>query len=311
MLAWSCERTGDRTRIGLLGSVLAVTLLATTIGPVSAADPTVGIGGIMQSANFTDQMAPAWKTQLLVLHSKLDAGTMTTADAAAWNTIIDAHGLDPATRITTAATSLVGGIVPMVSSKDLTGTQQPQTQTYYCGPGSAQSIVLSWHNVNPTLYPTASQWDGHSLSQAWLGTATYTNADNTHSTDWGTGAMTTALNRWIFNGGVTYVQYSPTSASALASHVTTDIGLNMMIAAGTVEWYNGSHFNSHPNQTIYHWTTIRGYSSSGSTLDFQDPAANTTVLGSAWAGVQAYFPMSSTNGVFYMTGNQMTYGIAW
>lgn len=55
------------------------------------------------------------------------------------------------------------------------------------------------------------------------------------------------------------VQYTPTSAATLGSHVATDIDLNMMIAAGTYERYGGSHFNSHPNLTIYHWTTIRGY----------------------------------------------------
>ncbi len=295
----------------LLGPIAAVALLAMTVGSVSAAGPTVGAAGVMRSATFTDDMAPAWKTQLLALHTKRDAGMMTAADATAWNNIIDAQGLDPAARISTAGPSASGGIVPMATSRDLTGTQQPQTQTYYCGPASGQSIVLAWHNVNPVLYPTASQWDGASLSQAHLGTATYTNADNSHSTDWGDGDMTRALNRWIFNGGVTYVQYTPTSAAALASHVTTDIDLNMMMAAGTVEWINGSHFNSHPNLTIYHWTTIRGYTSSGSTLDLQDSAANTSVLGSAWANVQPYFSMSSSNGYYYQTQNGATFGIAW
>ena len=50
---------------------------------------------------------------------------------------------------------------------------------------------------------------------------------------------------------------------------------------------------------------------SGSTLDLQDSAANTSVLGSAWANVQPYFSMSSSNGYYYQTQNGATFGIAW
>ena len=137
----------------LLGPIAAVALLAMTVGSVSAAGPTVGAAGVMRSATFTDDMAPAWKTQLLALHTKRDAGMMTAADATAWNNIIDAQGLDPAARISTAGPSASGGIVPMATSRDLTGTQQPQTQTYYCGPASGQSIVLAWHNVESRPLP--------------------------------------------------------------------------------------------------------------------------------------------------------------
>jgi len=72
----------------------------------------------------------------------------------------------------------------------------------------------------------------------------------------------------------------------------------------------GSHYNYHPNLLIYHWTTIRGYASSGATFHFQDPAANTTVLGTAWANVAPYFSMSSASTYSFMTHN-VTRGIAW
>jgi hypothetical protein len=84
----------------------------------------------------------------------------------------------------------------------------------------------------------------------------------------------------------------------------------MEIASDMSEVTGGSHYNHHPNLTIHHWTTIRGYSNSGATLDFQDSSANTTVLGAAWDSVAPYFSMSSTNTFNYMTQN-FTRGIAW
>lgn len=236
---------------------------------------------------------------------------MLAADAAEWNAIIDAHGLDPRAKLAAGMASASGSIAPMTAvALDLPGTQVPQTKTYYCGPAAAQSIVLAWHNVNPVVYPTISSWDGTTtLSQAHLGTATYTNADS-GSTDWVDHDMTRALNRWIFNGGATYVQYTPTSVIALQDHVTLDMSVSMEMASDMSEMINGNHYNHHPNLTIYHWTTIRGYSSSGATLDFQDSSANTTVLGSAWNNVAPYFSMSSTSTYNYMTLN-VTRGIVW
>jgi hypothetical protein len=57
----------------------------------------------------------------------------------------------------------------------------------------------------PWVYPTASSWDGKSLSQYNLSSATYTNAGSSGGTDWVDNDMTRALNRWIFNGGQTGV----------------------------------------------------------------------------------------------------------
>ncbi len=84
-----------------------------------------------------------------------------------------------------------------------------------------------------------------------------------------------------------------------------------MIAADTREHAGGPHFNHHPNLAIAHWTSIRGYDGSGAVHHYQDPAANTTVLGSAWANVLPYFSMSATNGWSFMTQQGMTYGIVW
>lgn len=312
MLARTPGRTAGRVWMRLLTPAAAAALLVLTIGvPANAAGPLVGDDGVARSGTYTADVVPAWKAQLLVLHGKQQAGTMLAADATQWNAIIDAHGLDPRSKLAAATASASGGIAPMAAvSMDLAGTQVPQLQGNWCGPASAQSIVLSWHNVNSVVYPTASSWDGKSLSQYNLSSATYTNAGSSGGTDWVDNDMTRALNRWIFNGGQIYVQYTPTSVTALQDHVTLDMSVSMMIASDMSEVKGGSHYNYHPNLLIYHWTTIRGYASSGATLHFQDPAANTTVLGTAWANVAPYFSMSSASTYSFMTHN-VTRGIAW
>lgn len=311
------QATGWKRR---LAAVTAVTLLVFVVPvPTRAHDTLVGDDGVTRPGTYAADVVPSWKTRLLILHDKVRRGAMLAADIAEWNAIIDAHGLDRKARImASAAKSRItgsgeapdGSTSTTATSFDLPGTQKPQTTTYYCGPASAQSIVLAWHNVNATVYPTASSFDGATLTQAHLATSRYTNAD-AGSTDWVDHDMQRALNNWIFNGGVTYVQYTPTSAATLEDHVTTDMSVSMEIASDMSEAAGNGHYNYHPgNLTIYHWTTIRGYASSGATLHFQDPAANTTVLSSAWANVQPYFSQSSSITYGFMTRNA-TRGIVW
>jgi len=295
----------------LTPAAAAAALLVLTIGvPANAAGPLVGDDGVARSGTYTADVVPAWKARLLVLHGMQQAGTMSAADAAEWNAIIDAQGIDPTSRFTDATASPSGSITPMANytSNDLTGTQKPQLRGNWCGPASAQSIVLAWHNE--VSWPTSSALDGQSLSQAALATATYTNAGPAGGTDWVDHDMTRALNNWLYAGGSLYVQYTPTSVTLLQNHVALDIDIDYMMASDMSEVINGSHYNYHPNQLIYHWTTIRGYASSGATFHFQDPAANTTVLGTAWANVAPYFSMSSASTYSFMTHN-VTRGIAW
>ena len=92
--------------------------------------------------------------------------------------------------------------------------------------------------------------------------------------------------------------------------VVNDIWANSaMVASDMSEARGGAHYNSHADLDIYHWTSIRGYATSGASL--QDPAANSTALSSAWDQVQPYFSMSSTSTRSFMTHNGITRGIVW
>lgn len=273
------------------------------------------VAGQTDSATFTDADAPAWKQQFLALHDKLASGTMTAADVAAYNAIMDAHAPSAAPRLSASAAA-AGGIAPMslYTAYDVATTQYPQERSNWCGPAAAKSIVVAWSQVDPIFHPnTKSHLDGQSLSQLALAGSNYTGAGTgTGGTNWSPGGMQKALNNWLFGQPTgQYFNYTPTSGTTLQQHVTLDIDVDWMIAADTREHYNGPHFNHHPNLDISHWTSIRGYDSSGAVHHYQDPAANTTVLGSAWASVLPYFSMSATSGWSFMTQQGMTYGIVW
>jgi len=209
------------------------------------------------------------------------------------------------------------GVGPMaVASFYLTQHQVPQNQTWNCGAAAAAQVVKSWY-YDLGLLTTNSALDGHSLSQAWLGRAEYTNANASHTTDWNHNDMRRALNNWLFGEDpYFYAQREPTSVADLEDYVTYDLYPNeWMLAADTIERKNNSslHYNHHPlDRDIYHWTTIRGYYNSGSGFAFEDPAANTTVLSSDWDDVAPYFNMTSTKTYNLMKNNGIdARGIVW
>jgi hypothetical protein len=55
------------------------------------------------------------------------------------------------------------------------------------------------------------------------------------------------------------------------------------------------------------------YTGTGSTIKFQDPAANTAsgVLGSDWGSVNPYFSLTSGDSYFYMGQNGLPRGLVW
>jgi hypothetical protein len=258
---------------------------------------------------YTPPTPPSWKSDLLALHDKQVNGTMTAAEAANFNAILAAQGLDPLDTLPDATASGTLTTLALAVSASLTETQKPQLESNWCGPASAHSVVLSWHAEKGS--PTTSAWDGTALSQARLATSTYTNAGSSGGTDWIHDDMTRALNRWLFDGGTAYVQWSPDSTSSLKSKVTLDIDIDWMVASDMHEKAGGNHYNHHPDKDISHWTTIYGYAESGGTFRFQDPAANSPALSSAWDNVNPYFSMSASSTYSYMVKQGLIRGIAW
>ncbi len=289
--------------------IAAAGLLTLAAAPVGAADPTNQTGGPANSFNFTESMQPAWKLQLVALDNKRTAGTMSRADVAAWNKLMDAHSNGQ--RKLNATTS--GGVVPMTSgANSVAGTQQSQHQSYYCGPASVDSTVLSWY-FEGRISTTNSHLGGTALSQEALAGPTYTDADAQKQVAWAGTGMTQALNRWLYGyDDAFYYHYTPSSASALTSKVEADINIGAMVEAATYEPAGSSarHYNGHPvSETVRHWPSIYGYFNNGLSLRFEDPAYRGQHM--TWSATYAYFNMSNSLAYNYMTQYGATYGIVW
>ena len=79
--------------------------------------------------------------------------------------------------------------------------------------------------------------------------------------------------------------------------------LGSPVAADTVEFVNRDHYNGHPrDKLIGHWIVGYGYSSSGATLYWTDPAAP-----NIFTKANKYFTQSNTSFNQYLQSN----GIAW
>lgn len=191
------------------------------------------------------------------------------------------------------------------TSKSLTVAQFPQERSYYCGPGSAKSILS---------YKNSTSHDGEALSQSLLGTAKYleTDAPN-YQTAWCNGVNCAnhpypeTLSYWLTGNWYNlYVAVGSPNLSTYQSNLMADINGYYPMAGNTVESGGGAHYNNHPfYSTIYHWVAIRGYDSNGGTTQIVDPAANSAAVN--WANVQPYANINSGDMVSFMS----TRGYVW
>ncbi len=153
---------------------------------------------------------------------------------------------------------------------------------------------------------------GVGVTQAALATDTYLATDTLGQTPWNS-TMTRGLNLWLYGQlDAFYYHYTPSSASALTSHVETDIDQGAMVAADTYEPAGdpNKHYNGHPvNESIAHWPSIYGYYNSGASIRFQDPAYQGK--GMTWSATSPYFNLGNSVAWRYMTQYGRVYGIVW
>src|SRR5690606_7591983 len=109
-------------------------------------------------------------------------------------------------------------------------------------------------------------------------------------TGWSTGLFRIGINRWRqgTNTGY-YIDTADPSGTYFKDALLYDIDRGMPFGANTVEFYNGAHYNGHPNRVdpIGHWIVAHGYYSYGASARFADPS--TTV----WSGVAPHFTRAS------------------
>lgn len=150
-----------------------------------------------------------------------------------------------------------------------------QINNYYCGPATLVTMLKAV-DVSRTQSQAASM----------LGTTTA-------GTDWYNGTtypMASAMNSVVPSGVTYYAQAlntSPTSAqkTTFRTRLVADVNDQFGIAGNAWEVVGGPRLVGHPtNREIFHWIPIRGYSSSGGSTHYVDPAAGAASI--SWgAGV--------------------------
>ncbi|GAA3521666.1 C39 family peptidase [Actinocatenispora rupis] len=258
-----------RALVPLLAAGVAATALSTPAlaGPVAATDP-----GVSRS----------------------------TEDVAHWKA---AHDTDPHVPLSAAARADLDrrteaarrhlAARPEATSRTLTGTQQAQRTSYWCGP-AAVSGALAVRHVSLSQTGTANLLRTTTDGTDWSGTNA--NVPKQYQTGY---PVADVLTYKLHSAGATYhpvgLSYDPTAKekSAYRTRLVTDIDNGWDMVGDAWEAPGGPHLVGHPgNQEIFHWFTIRGYSSSGAYTQYQDSVHGASSI--SWSsGVPAYSTMSS------------------
>ena len=173
---------------------------------------------------------------------------------------------------TTTVTPDAGPVTHGTGSAHLTPSQQGEQRHYWCGPAALVSTLKE---------------SGHGTrTQTWAAGVLNT---TTNGTDMG--SMLSALN--AYSGGFKYDEVFESGSwssyvSGYESHLKTDINSGNGLVGNAYEVPGGPHLAGHPNELIYHYIAIDGYSNDGATTHYADPA--TTV----WSTVPAYSNISSS-----------------
>jgi|GEM_PF-1555136 len=189
----------------------------------------------------------------------------------------------------------VGATVAAPTSRTIGIVYTGQQKSYYCGPASAYMILRQRSIV------ASRDGRGLPLTQSSLATNfLYTERDQ--ETSWASQNMANGIN--TFSGwDWGYYQAQSPSVATVQGAFTSTVGTNgRLLAADTVEFLNGAHYNGHPNKTIGHWLVGYGYAGSGATTYWADPS--TTFYPNAsqtFSAATASFTSTylQTNGIMY------------
>lgn len=228
------------------------------------------------------------KVALSLEYAKLLDGTTTPAAFAKAERAGNAKlGLtNPRTTVAAKATA----------SRTLKLTHYGQKKGYYCGPATGLMVVRMIDGAVRSRYNKESFTQAHMADKAHMAT------DANGATRWSSDRFALGIDRW--RGEKWYVQVDRPSAKLMKAVLLHSIGGNgKPVAADTVEISGGAHYNNHPKRKqIGHWITAYGYSASGATARWADPA--TTV----WPTVHPTFAASTST---FTTTYLRTNGIAY
>ncbi len=246
-------------------------------------------GGDVNPANQLVDFGPASRAKAALSSAWYAAavrGDSATADRLLRDAGIATHGKTSKVGVSPDSVPPDGG-GSFPASRVLSITHASQNTGYFCGPATGYMIIRYLHGTGFT-----SRYDGSQPGQAGLANANHMRTDINKSTEWATGYFVRGANRW--NGDSYYVQVP--KPSSLASVITYSVGAaGKPMAADTVEFAGGVHYNNHPtSKTIGHWIMGYGYASSGSTSYFADPVGGSSAV--PWSGpVAKAFSYSSSS----------------
>lgn len=168
-----------------------------------------------------------------------------------------------------------GEFTTMAAGHTLLVEHYSQNKSFYCGPASGK-MILYWLQSGPSAATGVTQTQGN------IGNADHMRTDINGKTGWDTGLFRIGLNKW--RGNTYYVDVDKPTGAKLVSSLVYDIDKYYPLAADTVEFAGGYHYNGHPaNQTIGHWIVGHGYTNYGETAKFADPST------SVWSSAQPEF----------------------
>lgn len=186
-----------------------------------------------------------------------------------------------------------GSYAPLATipaSKYLPNYHSTQSKSYWCGPAAVAVALRSSGYTSPNQTTLANQLKTTTDGTAWSGV--YVNT----SPSTGRPVKDVLNNRIGFNHYVTVdLAYSPPNASKrlYKQRLTGSINSGWAMVGAAWEVPNGPRLIGHPpNIQIWHYVTMRGYSSSGSVTRYADPAHGSTV---SWAGNVPKYPDISSN----------------
>jgi len=242
------------------------------------------------------------KAQVAADYMRVKAGTLDAATFAAENAAFFAdYGLQSNGASGAAAMS----VSPMVTSKDLSMSQYPQSNTKYCGPASAYELL---HYLGITNGPKGEAISQTHLSGPSSGTCPvgYLCTDIVGNTPWYYYSgyphpMLSTVNAWMATKMPMWYAVSQGS-SGYPSWLVYDVDNGYPVVVDVYEKASAStpHLVGHPtDRVIMHWISARGYSSTGANSRYADSVHGSPV---SWASsVPAYSWISSgSSGLSYM-----------
>ena len=181
---------------------------------------------------------------------------------------------------------------PPPTAHAMTGRQQDQATSYYCGP-AAVSEALAHLGISASQSTVAAQLRTTTAGTAWSGV----NANvSTAKTGY---PVPDVLNYHLRNRSLRYypVGHGTATSTVIANfktRVVADIAANDPVFGDAYETGSSAyHLKGHPtDRPIYHWYTMYGYSSSGASISYEDSAHSSHV---SWgSGVPEYSTYPAT-----------------